>query len=124
MNKLVHQITLDLEEQTSRVYVSVRKNDTEQVVSIALRAGGKPYELKEITAAVLYMKARAHSAHINQSGTVNGNRVEFNIPATVTAVVDEFNCTMKLTKVGTNLSGTYLHSPPFTINVYDHSAQT
>ena len=124
MNKLVHQITLDLEEQTSRVYVSVRKNDTEQVVSIALRAGGKPYELKEITAAVLYMKARAHSAHINQSGTVNGNRVEFNIPSTVTAVVDEFNCTMKLTKVGTNLSGTYLHSPPFTINVYDHSAQT
>lgn len=123
MNNVVHQITLDLEEQTSRVYVSVRKADTQHVISIGLRAGGRPYELEDVTAAALDFKARAYSTHINQAGTVDGNRVEIAIPTTVTAVVDEFDCTLVLT--GTDgESGTVLHSPPFTVNVYDHASTT
>lgn len=111
-----HRFMLDMNEQTSMVYVTVRKGDTGQRISAALRSGESPFDLSDVATAVLAATIPA-GTHINTNGTVDDEKgvVEVAIPATLTAAVGAVECNFVLT----GSSGGLLKTPPFRIIVQD-----
>jgi len=112
MNNAITRFSLDLNEQDSQVYVTVRQGDTAKKLSVLLKESGTPYSIAGGTTAVLAAQ-KPDGTYINASCTITEeNRVEIVLPATFTAAVGRYNACIKLTG-----SGAALTSPAFTIFV-------
>ena len=53
MNNAITRFSLDLDQQDSQVYVTVRKGDTAKGLSVMLKESGTPYSIAAGTTAVL-----------------------------------------------------------------------
>lgn len=109
---IIHRFMLDLNEQTTMEYVSVRKNEVGQQIRVTLRAGGKPFDVSGVSVAILSIKL-PNGSRINITGTKDGSELVADLTSAATAAVGELKCCFNL--IGTD--GNVLTSPPFTIIV-------
>jgi len=112
MNYSTERFSLDLNDQDSQVYVTVRQGDTAKKLSVMLKESGTPYSIADGTAAVLAAQKPA-GTYINASCTISaGNRLEIVLPAAFTETAGRHRACFVLT--GNDAA---LTSPPFTIDV-------
>lgn len=111
MNNSIHRFTLDLNEQDSQVYVTVRQGDTAKGLSVMLMESGTPYSITDGTAAVLAAQ-KPDGTYIYEACTVADNRLTVALPATFTAAAGKLKACFRLTGGSAALT-----SPAFTIYV-------
>lgn len=116
MNNSTYRFSLDLDQQDSQVYVTVRKGDTAKRLSVMLKESGTPYSIAAGTAAVLAAR-KADGTYISADCTIAGNRINVVLPATFTAAAGKLSAC-----IGLSGGGAALSSPPFTICVDEPAA--
>ena len=116
MNASRQHIALDLNKPDSMVYVEARTGDTAVVVSAGLTAGSRSYEITDDVTAVLAVR-KPNGSYIYAAATIEENRVEVALPATLTAAAGEYEACFHLAGTSSALS-----TPPFTISVKDPAA--
>ena len=117
MNNAITRFSLDLDQQDSQVYVTVRKGDTAKGLSVMLKESGTPYSIAAGTTAVLAAR-KPDGTYINADCTITEeNRIEVVLPATFTAAAGKLEACFGLSGDGAALS-----SPPFTVFVDEPAA--
>ena len=112
MNNAITRFSLDLDQQESQVYVTVRKGATAKGLSVMLKESGTPYSIAAGTTAVLAAR-KPDGTYINVDCTsTDENRIEVVLPATFTAAAVKLEACFGLSEGGAALS-----SPSFTIFV-------
>ncbi len=112
MNNAITRFSLDLNEQDSQVYVTVRQFDTAKKLSVMLKEGGTPYRITDGVSTVLAARTPS-GAYITKVCTVSEeNRIETVLSHTFTEEAGKYNACFNLTS-GSGM----ITSPPFTIFV-------
>lgn len=118
MNVSTEYITLDLRNQDSMTFVTVRQGDTAVRLSAMITESGTPYTIADGASAVLAAQKPDGTNISADCSVTEDNRVEVTLPATFTATIGKHTACFILSDNDGQLT-----TPPFTIYV-DAAAAT
>lgn len=118
MNNSIYRFSLDLNNQDSQEYVTVRQGDTVKGLSVMLKESGTPYSITDGASAVL-AAILTDGSYISEACTITEeNRLEVVLPPELTADTGKHAACFVLTEGSAALA-----SPGFTICVDPKAAE-